>query len=176
MKWLLLTAMSPQPVPEITQEHQTLKLPGSGVAWRLPAQAVCSYRSIRSWDFQASPLLQEHQSVWPRSRLQHGTQTSWLGLGSQGVQASCQGVWQWPPCHFVVKMFSQNILVFQVILVLQSWEVFREICFSHLPVGKGKRMNCMYSFPSLGVSILNSTQRLNWILSFHLLSSSEEYF
>lgn len=84
------------------------------------------------------------------------------------------GIWQKPPCRSVVRIFSQNILVFQVIFDLKSWEVFREIWLSHLPVGK--RTNCTYSFPSLNVLIPNSIQRLNWFLSFHLLSSSEEHF
>lgn len=98
----------------------------------------------------------------------------WTGLGKSRVQADCHGSDRDLHAIQESECFHENILVFQVILALKSWEVFREIYFSHLPVGK--RMNCMYSFPSLNVSILKSTQSLNWFLSFNLLSSSEEHF
>lgn len=121
-----------------------------------------------------SPLLWEHQGVWCHTgpRPLHWV---WEVRGSNNLP----GVWQRLPCFWVVRVFHKT-LVFQVIPVLKSWNVFREICFSHLSLEKKKKKKkrwvaCAASLP-LDVSVLNSTQRLNWFLSFHLLSSSEEHF
>lgn len=46
LKWLVLTPTSLRPFPETAQEHQTLKVPGSEVAWRLPAQIDYSEKSF----------------------------------------------------------------------------------------------------------------------------------
>lgn len=121
-----------------------------------------------------SSLLWEHQGAWCKSRLQYRTQPLdwvWEARGSNILPA----IWQRLPCHSVVGIFHKTFWYFKLSLLLRILEVFMEIFFSHLSLEK-KRMSCMCSFPSFNVSILNSTQRLNWFLSFHLLSSSEEHF
>lgn len=129
---------------------------------------------LLSLETLTSPLLWELQGVWCKSRLQYKTQASGLGLGGQGFKQSPRGLKE-TSMSFCCWDFSQNFLVFQIIPVLKSWRVFRGNTLFPFVSGK-KRMRCMCNFPSFDVSILNSTQRLNWFLSFHLLSSSEEHF
>lgn len=121
MKRLLLSPMSPQPIPQIAQEHQTLKTarpwgfletPSSDCLFRL----VCYILRLPGLSAAGK---QNHRTSGCLTQGQAARQDPDLWIGFE--------IWQRPPCNFVVTMFSQNILVFYVILALKSWEVFREI-------------------------------------------------